>query len=166
VDAELKKQVKEAMTRASAEDKAKLGGAVLAMVEPPQYREMFTDFLKEKPEETGNLIGELTKRVPQQSKPEVAKAALAQLTDDQRREVVQGVLGPPSGKMRDRLWVIVISALVVVMLGAVLVLSINAFIVKGAQEQTRVSPEVMLSLFTSVFGFLAGVFVPTPGQKT
>ena len=52
--------------------------------------------------------------------------------------------------------------LVVVMLVAVVVLAINVFREKVPGHEPLVSPEVMLSLFTSVFGFLVGLFVPSP----
>lgn len=162
------KAAQDAIAATTRESKIKLGATALATIDPADYQDLFNqdafkDLLSSTPEAAKNLAGELTKSVAAADKPAVAKAAVAQLTDDQKRELARSVLGAPSPKTRDSLWLIVIWTLVVVMLLSVLVLAINVFRDKDPLHEPRVSPEVMLSLFTSVFGFLVGLFVPSPG---
>jgi hypothetical protein len=159
----------DAMAATNPDQKARLGASALAMVNPADYGDLFKDFLagkteREKPETAKTLAQELTRNVSDADKPDVAKAALAQLSEPQRRELAKAVLGTPSEKVRDSLWLIVIWTFVVVMLMATLVLAINVFRDKDPVHESRISAEVMLSLFTSVFGFLVGLFVPSPGS--
>ena len=63
-----------------------------------------------------------------------------------------------SQKARDRLYLIVVVAFSIVMVGAFVTLAIGVF-AKG------VRPEIILTTFTSVVGFLAGLFVPSPAAK-
>ncbi len=80
-------------------------------------------------------------------------AQLMSSTDQQ--EVVQE-LTQPDGDTTNYLWLIVVSTCAIVVVGAFLTLAVSVFV--GG----KTSPEIILTLFTSMVGFLAGLFTPTP----
>jgi uncharacterized membrane protein YbhN (UPF0104 family) len=70
-------------------------------------------------------------------------------------------IGSPSQGKRDIIWLIVVSAFAFVLCGTFLTLAFGVFFpVNG-----KVTPELILAMFTSVVGFLAGLFVPSPGSS-
>jgi len=73
-----------------------------------------------------------------------------------KRDLVQ-----PNPDVADKLWMIVVRtfAIVVVATAAALI-----YLVIEPTTST-VRPELVLSLFTSATGFLAGLFVPAPQKK-
>ena len=71
-------------------------------------------------------------------------------------------MGKPSDKIRDVLWIIVIAAFAVVLVGSFSTLAWGVF----HATTGSVKPELILTMFTSVIGFLAGLFTPSPvGNK-
>jgi hypothetical protein len=74
-----------------------------------------------------------------------------------------GVLPAPAGRTRDLIWLIVISAFVLVLVGSFTVLAVGVF---RKPMSSGVKPELILSMFTSVIGFLAGLFVPSPAGRS
>ena len=72
-------------------------------------------------------------------------------------------LDKPSQGANDRIWLVVVSAFAIVMVGAFVTLALAVFV---APAQGGVKPELILATFTSVVGFLAGLFVPSPAVKT
>jgi hypothetical protein len=154
----------DALAAIKPDQKVQLVASALETLKPEQYTDVLKGMLQKKPGTAETWAAELTKNVPETDKPGVAKAAVDQLSEQQKKELVQSVLGTPSEGTRNTLWLIIIVALVVVMLSSVLVLAINVFINKQPGQESRVSPEMMLSLFTSVFGFLVGLFVPSPNS--
>jgi fatty acid desaturase len=63
----------------------------------------------------------------------------------------------PSRSTRDVLWLLVVSAFVLVLLASVGVMSAFVFIFPMSQ-----TPQVLLILFTAAAGFLGGLFAPSP----
>lgn len=72
---------------------------------------------------------------------------------------VSAVMNQPSAGVRDRLWLIVIAAFAVVLVGSFITLAISVFVAPSAGGT---SGQVILTMFTSVVGFLAGLFAPSP----
>lgn len=70
-------------------------------------------------------------------------------------------LGPPTQKARDRLWLVVVIAFAIVLVGGFVTLALGVFMTPA---KDGVKPELILTTFTSVVGFLAGLFVPSPAQ--
>jgi hypothetical protein len=58
-------------------------------------------------------------------------------------------------RTRGALWIIVVCAFAVVLVGAFVVLAVGVFV-------KDIRPELVLTMFTSVVGFLAGLFAPSP----
>ncbi len=63
----------------------------------------------------------------------------------------------PSRSIRDVLWLLVVSAFVVVLLVSVGTMSAFVFLFPTSQ-----TPQVLLILFTAAAGFLGGLFAPSP----
>lgn len=78
-------------------------------------------------------------------------------------EAVRAGLEQPSVGVRDWLWVISITAFAVVLVGSFITLAISVFVAPSAGGT---SGQVILTMFTSVVGFLAGLFVPSPVGNT
>lgn len=100
--------------------------------------------------------------------PEAQKALIETATEmpaTVKKEVVEalgGTLGPPNDDTRNFLWKLVVSAFVIVLVGSFGTL---AWAVFNPPVSEDVKPEIILSLFTSVVGFLAGLFVPSPAKS-
>lgn len=71
-------------------------------------------------------------------------------------------LGVPTQRARDRLWLVVVSAFALVLVGGFITLAVGVFL---PPAQNGVKPELILTTFTSVVGFLAGLFVPSPNNR-
>jgi hypothetical protein len=71
-------------------------------------------------------------------------------------------VGRPSRRVADRIWLIAVCAFAAVLVGSFLTLAISVFV----QVQDATSAQAMLTVFTAVLGFLAGLFTPSPvGDK-
>jgi hypothetical protein len=81
--------------------------------------------------------------------------------------VVAGKIGmpPPDVVTRNLLWKIVVVAFAVVLVGTFGIITSSMFITQAKDIVTLVKPELVLSMFTSAVGFLAGLFVPSPAAK-
>jgi fatty acid desaturase len=93
------------------------------------------------------------------------------LSAKEKKEVVRqfnqaatngGIVGPGQ-ETSDKLWTIVVWAFAIVLVGAFLALAIGVF--APIQGDKGVKPELILTTFTSVVGFLAGLFTPSPVAK-
>jgi hypothetical protein len=87
------------------------------------------------------------------------------LPDQDKKEVaaqIQSGMAPPDDQTRNWLWLVVISAFAVVLVGSFVTLAIAVFRTQNSNTVNLVKPELVLSMFTSVVGFLAGLFVPSP----
>ena len=72
------------------------------------------------------------------------------------RDVVQA-----TQNVADKLWLIVVSTFAFVIIASAAAL---IFLVVQQPSTPTVKPELVLSLFTSAVGFLAGLFVPSPNK--
>lgn len=88
----------------------------------------------------------------------LADAVSSQAPADRQR-IIREIAGmpPPTPGARDRLWLIVVAAFALVLFGSFLALSVAVFTIGG-----KASPELILTMFTTVVGFLAGLFAPSP----
>jgi hypothetical protein len=98
------------------------------------------------------------------SKPERAAALLAAVTAlpaAHQEELQQALVkvGEPDSTTSNKVWLIVIRAFAVVLVGSVLVLGIGYFM-PPATGGTK--PETIFAVFTTVAAFLAGLFAPSP----
>ncbi|GMV51985.1 hypothetical protein FBQ96_00945 [Nitrospirales bacterium NOB] len=113
------------------------------------------------------LVGAAS-NLPEKEKKEAVKETARQLSRAQQvsigGEIQQGgVLAGPGEKTRDSLWLVVVSAFAFVLVGSFISIATAMFV---AVPQGAVKPELVLTMFTSVVGFLAGLFVPSPaGNK-
>ena len=91
-----------------------------------------------------------------------AVEALNNLTPAQAQEAVDQSRIDTTQPTRDRLYTIVVVAFSLVLVGAFATLAIGVFV---APSQGGVTPELILTTFTTVVGFLAGLFAPSPGSR-
>ncbi len=94
-------------------------------------------------------------------------ALIAEQPDDEKKQIVKEIsaiaglpvsIGGPSEHTRDVLWKIVVVSFAFILAGAFLTLALGVFF----EAKGKVNPELILTMFTSVIGFLAGLFVPSP----
>ncbi len=91
--------------------------------------------------------------------------ALSQLPEDKRAEVARAisrVLPLPSDPIRDRIWLIIVSAFATVMVGTALALGVGVFITSTDATKQITRADTILTVFTTVVGFLAGLLSPSP----
>jgi uncharacterized membrane protein YbhN (UPF0104 family) len=110
-----------------------------------------------------NVALEAFKQLPDEEKNAVAKETVSQLPKPQQDELARDIRGLPAPEAHTRnwLWVIVVCAFSVVLVGSAFTIALGMFIAPA--ETAPAKPELVLTMFTSVVGFLAGLFVPTPG---
>ena len=102
---------------------------------------------------------------PQAEQAAAIKEAVNALPEDQKQAVAQalGVRIPePDQTTSNKVWLIIIWAFAVAMIGAVFVLSLGVFI---APVSGGTKPDTILTVFTTVTAFLAGLFAPSPVSK-
>src|SRR5262245_65801285 len=87
---------------------------------------------------------------PQKEREEIAENVAA---------AANGGLPPPNPETRDKLWKIVVTAFAIVLVGGFITLAIGVF---APIQEKGVKPELILTTFTTVVGFLAGLFTPSP----
>lgn len=110
---------------------------------------------------------------------------MGQLSPDARAEVLHGVIGglprtekaeladalrsalpPPSDRVRDSIWRLVVVGIVIVMVFSAIVLGVGVFIKVGDPTKQITKVENMLTVFTTTVAFLAGLLSPSPvGNK-
>lgn len=102
---------------------------------------------------------------PQAQQAQAIKEAVNALPEDQKQAVAQalGVRIPdPDQTTSNKVWLIIIWAFAVALVGAVLVLGIGVFL---PPVKDGVKPDMILTIFTTVTAFLAGLFAPSPVAK-
>jgi|GEM_PF-1408014 len=97
-------------------------------------------------EDKAKVIKNATKDLPESDKQKIAE------------EVSGRTLAQPSQGVRDKLWLVVVVTFSLVLVGSFITLAIGVFVPASG----KVTPELVLTMFTSVVGFLAGLFVPSP----
>jgi hypothetical protein len=114
-----------------------------------------------KPEILGPLLSKAARVLPDERKADLARQVASALSTEQRatlaEDIQQGLKGP-SQSVNDRLWLIVVSVFAFVLAGAFLTLALGVFIPANG----KVKVELVFATFTSVVGFLAGLFAPSP----
>jgi len=90
----------------------------------------------------------------------IALDALTYLKPADRKDVLKqaGLLPDPDATTVNLIWRVIVGAFVLALLGAVAVLAYNAV----AQKPTA---EVLVTIFTTAVGFLAGLLTPSPAQN-
>jgi hypothetical protein len=78
-----------------------------------------------------------------------------------RREVVAG-LGPPSDRTRNAIWLIIVGAFAIVLLGSAGVLGRAVFLETTPNATYFAKIETVVTVFTSVLAFLSGLLAPSP----
>lgn len=78
------------------------------------------------------------------------------------QEVLGMRVGEPDPTTSNRVWLIIIWAFAVVMIGAVVAMSVSMFV---APVKDGTKPETLLTVFTTVTAFLGGLFAPSPIAK-
>jgi hypothetical protein len=102
---------------------------------------------------------------PQAEQAKAVKEAVDALPEDQKKAVAQALgvrLPEPDQTTSNKVWLIIIWCFAIVMMGAVLVLGISVF---AAPVTGGTKPETILTVFTTVTAFLAGLFAPSPVAK-
>lgn len=114
-----------------------------------------------------NAVVKGTQKLPEPERKAAVQETAAQLTKPQQEEVVKslrsGGLGPPKDKTRDLLWLIVVSAFAFVLVASFVAIAASMF--KAPAQGALAKPELVLTMFTGVVGFLAGLFVPSPAAN-
>lgn len=106
------------------------------------------------------------KRLPQAELIPAVKEAMQGRTKEEKQEIAKNVvaaanggLPPPNPETRDKLWKIVVTAFAIVLVGSFIALAVGVF---APIQAKGVKPELILTTFTTVVGFLAGLFTPSP----
>lgn len=102
---------------------------------------------------------------PQAEQALAIKQAVDALPEAQKQAVAQALgirIPDPDQTTSNKVWLIIIWAFASVMVGAVIVLSIGVF---NAPAAGGTKPDTMLTVFTTVTAFLAGLFAPSPVSK-
>ena len=95
---------------------------------------------------------------------------LNQLTSKDKQAVVEQAsagLRPPDGKTSDTLWLIIIFSFAIVLVGTFLSLAIGVLVLGKSAANAEL--QILLTMFTGVVAFLAGLLTPGPsraGQPT
>jgi hypothetical protein len=106
------------------------------------------------------ILAQEIQSLPLAERKELLVQQAGALPTKERTEVVREVKGfEPSPRVRDRLWTIVIMAFAIVLVGAFATLAISVFL---APVANGTSGQVILTVFTTVVGFLAGLFTTNP----
>ena len=103
--------------------------------------------------EQQQAIADSVSNLPDNKKVETVTNAVKDLTEDQKKEVL--TLLPPTPKINDTIWLIVISSFCTILVGTVLVMAVGWFLGKTFEPS-------FLTVFTSVSAFLIGLFAKSP----
>lgn len=90
------------------------------------------------------------------------KDALLNFTSEDKTALVQALgarIPDPDQKTSDKVWLIIISAFAAVMLLSVLFLGFGMYV---TPVTNGTKPDTVLTVFTTVTAFLAGLFTPSP----
>lgn len=108
-------------------------------------------------------VNKAIQQLPAEKKKEAATELMRQLNASDQKEVVQQSIGAPGERTRDYLWLIIVSAFTIVLVGTFITLAIGVF--QAPEKDAITKPELILTMFTSVVGFLAGLFAPSPAAR-
>ncbi|MGO8880170.1 MAG: hypothetical protein ACLPVO_00425 [Desulfomonilaceae bacterium] len=72
-------------------------------------------------------------------------------------------IAQPSVVTLDRIWLIVVYAFAIVLVGSALALVVSVLFLPPQGE--KASPQLLLTVFTAAAGFLGGLFVPSPASN-
>ena len=95
--------------------------------------------------------------------------AIQERPKEDKKEIAENLtaaangIGPPDPETRDKLWTIVVTAFAIVLVGGFVALALGVFL---PIRENGVKPELILTTFTSVVGFLAGLFTPSPVARS
>lgn len=107
-------------------------------------------------------LGPALSALPTDAKADALTGAIREQPEAEQKRLTQQVgasgIGGPGEKARDRLWLTVVGSFATVLVGAFITLALGVFFAANG----TVKPELILTMFTSVVGFLAGLFVPSP----
>lgn len=94
------------------------------------------------------------------------KQQLYQGLSPQEQQHVSGVQSPGQ-VVSDRIWLIIVTSFACVLLGAFLSLAANVFLAMFRVQAPTDSAnlQLLLTMFTSAVGFLAGLLVPSPARN-
>ncbi len=96
--------------------------------------------------------------LPADTQKQVAIEAMRQLgAADQKDVVKQAGLPAPGQAVADRLWLLIAAGFIFVLVGSFISLAAATFL--------RVPNELLLTVFTTVAAFLAGLLAPSPVSK-
>jgi hypothetical protein len=148
-----------------SEEKKGLCKKVVGELKGADMHDFAGQFFKElQPDALKNAVVGAAVNLPEKEKKEALRETARQLTPDQQvkvaGEIQQGGLPAPGEKTRDRLWLVVVSAFAFVLAGSFISIATGMFV--SPNQGVVVKPELVLTMFTSVVGFLAGLFVPSP----
>ncbi|HEV8630697.1 MAG TPA: hypothetical protein VGV61_10300 [Thermoanaerobaculia bacterium] len=111
--------------------------------------------------ELRGLVVESIKSMSTGDRQDTASDTLKTLTAPEQEAAVDSAMPRPDAPIRNKLWMMVVQGFTFVLVGSFAALAIGVFLpAKG-----EVKPELILSMFTSVVGFLAGLFVPSPAAS-
>jgi hypothetical protein len=128
------------------------------------FRKFFENGDSNMTKSTDSIVAQLVKTT-QSDKIQALGTSINDLSVSDKQiveQVLSGVLSP-SPKTSDAVWLIIIWAFSGVMVGAVVVLSVGMFMppVTGGTKS-----DTILTVFTTVTAFLAGLFAPSPVAKS
>ena len=103
-------------------------------------------------------------------KKELAKTALETLSPGEKKDVIEEVQGftGASSLTRDYLWKVIIWSFAIVLVGSFVTIALDVILPYWVVQEVDkgASAQLMLTVFTSVVGFLAGLFTPSPAART
>ena len=154
--------------------KAELGRALSRLAAEPGFEgvvrgaasaaglDAISNVLQElKPELLEPLLSKASQVLPGEQRAVLARQVASALSLTQKElladEIRQGIKGP-SQSVNDRLWLVVVSVLSAVLVGSFGTLALGVFL----PTPGTVKVELIFAAFTSVVGFLAGLFAPSP----
>jgi len=95
----------------------------------------------------------------------ILKDALVSFTKDDKSALVQALgarIPDPDQKTSDKVWLIIITAFAAVMLISVLFLGFGMYV---TPVTNGTKPDTVLTVFSTVTAFLAGLFTPSPSSS-
>lgn len=101
------------------------------------------------------------------SSPEAIEGLRSNPAETLRRLALEATrtLPYPTSHPLNAIWLIVISSFALVMVGSALVLGLSVFHVSADPAKQLTKSDTILTVFTTVVGFLAGLLSPSPTGK-
>jgi len=154
----------EGLKQVNSSDYDKLGKEFVSTLGTSNTSALITELLKNlSPEDAKDTIVAGTQDLPTDKRSSAIKDAVTSLPAEAQKKVIQELrgIGSPGDSTRDKLWLIVILGFAIVLVGSFLTIAVGMFISPSSGDM-KTKPELVLTIFTSVVGFLAGLFVPSP----